>query len=94
MIYGLLRLTNVQWKEREWTVARRDPTAFAAAMCPDTKLVLLESPSNLGMQLTDLRLKSHPQHRLACRQMEACGVEEKLAPQVPGPLCHMTPQRP
>ena len=35
-------------------VDQRDTSAFAAAMRPNTKLVLLESPSNPGMWLTDL----------------------------------------
>lgn len=36
-------------------VDQRDTSAFAAAMRPNTRLVLLESPSNPGMWLTDLR---------------------------------------
>ncbi|HEY6972527.1 MAG TPA: aminotransferase class I/II-fold pyridoxal phosphate-dependent enzyme [Candidatus Angelobacter sp.] len=36
-------------------VDQRDTTAFAAAMRPNTKLVLLETPSNPAMWLTDLR---------------------------------------
>lgn len=36
-------------------VDQRDASAFAAAMRPNTRLVLVESPSNPGMRLTDLR---------------------------------------
>lgn len=36
-------------------VDQRDTSAFAAAMRPNTKLVLVESPSNPGMWLTDLQ---------------------------------------
>lgn len=36
-------------------VDQRNTSAFAAAMRPNTKVVLLESPSNPGMRLTDLR---------------------------------------
>jgi len=35
-------------------VDQRDTAAFPAAMRPNTRLVLLESPSNPGMRLTDL----------------------------------------
>src|SRR5215467_8608004 len=35
-------------------VDQRDTAAFAAAMRPNTRLVLLESPSNPAMRLTDL----------------------------------------
>jgi methionine-gamma-lyase len=36
-------------------VDQRDPASFAAAMRPNTKLILLESPSNPGLRLTDIR---------------------------------------
>lgn len=36
-------------------VDQRDTDAFASAMRPNTKVVLVESPSNPGMRLTDLR---------------------------------------
>jgi methionine-gamma-lyase len=39
-------------------VDQRDTAAFAAAMRPNTRVMLLESPSNPGMRLTDLRAVS------------------------------------
>jgi methionine-gamma-lyase len=43
-------------------VDQRDTCAFAAAMRPNTRLVLVESPSNPGMWLTDLRAVAQIAH--------------------------------
>jgi methionine-gamma-lyase len=43
-------------------VAQEDPQAFAAAMQPNTKLVMLETPSNPLLGITDLREVSRIAH--------------------------------